>query len=100
MSSTKKVEEMYRTAESKMKEGNWKEGRDIALKCAKEDPNFLGGWKLMFMYEVRNATLENTELKEDVKDIPFKLIASQVTETKVKSFRTAFLKYMKEQNKD
>lgn len=91
-----KIDEMYKKALSKMKEGNWKEGRDIAFKCAKQDPNFLGGWKLMFIYEVRNATLKSEDLKEGVDDIPFSLLDSQATEEKVKSFRSSFLKYMKD----
>lgn len=95
-----KVEKMYERAVSKMKEGNWKEGRDIAFKCAKQAPNFLGGWKLMFMYEIRNATLDSNKLKEEVEDIPFDLIASQVTEKKVKSFRSSFLKYMEKNLED
>ncbi len=89
-----KVEELYNKALSKIKEGYWEEGREIALKCVKQDPDFLGGWKIMFMYEVRNATLESEKVKARLDEIPFEMIESSVTEEKVRKFKVSFLKYI------
>jgi len=94
---SKKVEELYKKAMIKMQEGNWKEGRRIALECVKNDPDFLGGWKLMFMYQIRTSTLNDDNIKRNLKtkDIPFNIIEKSITEQKIKKFRKSFLKLLK-----
>jgi hypothetical protein len=95
---SEKIGDLYENAVIKMKEGDWNEGRSIALKCVKMDPNFLGGWKLMYMYEIRKATLDNKKIQESLKtdDVPYKLIEMSVTDEKIIQFRKFFLKHLKD----
>jgi len=94
---SKKVETLYKNAMIKMQEGNWKEGRRMALECVKKDPDFLGGWKLMFMYQIRKSTLTDETIKENlkIKDIPFNIIEQSITEEKIRKFKNSFLKCLK-----
>lgn len=84
-----------------MQEGNWKEGRKIAIECIKKDPDFLGAWKSLFIYQIRNATLTDPKIKENlkIKDIPFNIIEQPFKEEKIKEFRKSFLTHLKEKLK-
>ncbi|TXT59818.1 MAG: hypothetical protein BAJALOKI1v1_1360003 [Promethearchaeota archaeon] len=99
---SKKVEDLYKNAVIKMQQCEWDEGREIAWKLISQHPSFLGGWKLLFIYQIRTSTMKDKRITDNLKtdDIPYKLIETSATEEKIRQFKTYFLKHIKQEYED
>jgi len=93
----KSVKRLYNEAKKAMQNGKWKIGRDLALDIIKEEPEYLPGWTLLFIFEVRESVMKSTESlkKYEIQDIPFDILEKQATEKKVLAFKTNFINQLK-----
>jgi len=94
---SKSVKRLYNEAKKAMQNGKWKIGRDLALDIIKEEPEYLLGWTLLFIFEVRESVMKSTESlkKYEIQDIPFDILEKQATEKKVLAFKTNFINQLK-----
>lgn len=97
--TNKSLNDLYNDAKDAMQTGEWKKGREIALEIIKDDPDFIKGWTLLFIYEVRKGVLGKTNSLEEyeINDIPYEVLEGQATEKKVLSFRNSFIDHLKKQ---
>ncbi|TXT59389.1 MAG: hypothetical protein BAJALOKI3v1_1070003 [Promethearchaeota archaeon] len=93
------LRKIYDDAEIAMKKGEWKKGRDLALELIKADPDYIEGWTLLFIYEVREGVLGKTNSLEkfEIDDIPFEILEQQATQKKVLSFKSSFIEHLKKE---
>ncbi|TFF94399.1 MAG: hypothetical protein EU543_01395 [Promethearchaeota archaeon] len=93
----KSVKKLYNEAKKSMQNGKWKIAKDLTFEIIKEEPEYLPGWTLLFIIEVRESVMSSTEaLKNyEVNDIPFDILEKQATEKKVLAFKSNFINQLK-----